>query len=63
MNDALTHYYNGQQYVTRKQIAAFYGMPQTCLQRRLVQAKVRKVVEGTRFYFLLADIEKIFPKN
>jgi len=38
-------------------------MPPTCLQRRLVQANVRKVVEGTRFYFLLADIEKLFLKN
>ncbi|AWM32132.1 hypothetical protein DDQ68_04575 [Hymenobacter nivis] len=66
MQDTVRHYVgveNGEEYVTRKQISARYNMPLSCLQRRLHKAGLRKVVEGTRFYFLLKDVDKLLNKK
>lgn len=60
MDDTLIHHVGAasrEQYVTRKQIASRYNIPLSSLQRRLCGAGLRKVVEGTRFYFLLEDVE------
>ena len=66
MDDTLIHHLGAEsreQYVTRKQIASRYNIPLTCLQRRLQKAGLRKVVEGTRFYFLLTEVDKLFNEK
>ena len=66
MDDTLIHYVGAEsreQYVTRKQIASRYHLPLSCLQRRLQKAGLRKVVEGTRFYFLLTDVDKLLNEK
>ena len=66
MDDTIIHHVGAEsreQYITRKQIASRYQLPLTCLQRRLQKAGLRKVVEGTRFYFLLTDVDKLFNEK
>ena len=66
MDDTIKHHVGAEsreQYITRKQIASRYQLPLTCLQRRLQKAGLRKVVEGTRFYFLLTDVDKLFNEK
>ena len=66
MDDTRIYYVGAEsreQYVTRKQIALQFNIPLSCLQRRLQQAGLRKVVEGNRFYFLLKDVDKLMNKK
>ena len=66
MDDTLIHYVGAEsreEYVTRKQIASRYNIPLSCLQRRLQKAGLHKVVEGTRFYFLLKDVDSLLNKK
>ncbi|RFP66468.1 hypothetical protein D0N36_03730 [Hymenobacter lapidiphilus] len=56
------HYYDSEEYVTRKQIAELYNIPLTRLQRLLAKEQLNVIVEDTRFYFLLRDVHTILYK-
>lgn len=63
MSYKVKHYYNNEEYITRKQIAELYNISLTRLQRLLAKANLIVIVEGTRFYFLLRDVHTLFLKK
>lgn len=63
MSYKVKHYYNNEEYITRKQIAELYNISLTRLQRLLAKANLTVIVEGTRFYFLLRDVQTLFLKK
>lgn len=50
-------FHNGDEYTTRARLEAKYDIPHTTLQFILEDKRLKKLIDGNKFYFLRVQVE------
>lgn len=50
-------FHNGEEFTTRARLEAKYDLPHTTLQAILEDKRLKKLVDGNKFYFLKVQVE------
>lgn len=50
-------FHNGEEFTTRVRLEAKYDIPHTTLQSILEDKRLKKLIDGNKFYFLKVQVE------
>lgn len=56
-------FHNGAEYTTRARLEVKFKLPHTTLQAILEDKRLKKIVDGNKFYFLKVQVEQVIEAH